>query len=76
MKELITLQFDSEVRQILGTPNFACGGIAKRLRELGIESKTKAEDEQATVIYWMLSLYTEHGDNWREEGDKILKSKD
>jgi hypothetical protein len=36
------------------------------LREDGHEIKTRAEDEQAAVIHWLLNLYLEHGDQWRE----------
>ena len=65
-------ELNDETRWILGQPNFACGPIANVLRLQGAEINTKAEDEQAYVIYWMLSLYLKFGDDWRKEGDKIL----
>ncbi|MBW1791576.1 MAG: hypothetical protein JRJ14_04790 [Deltaproteobacteria bacterium] len=43
-----TIKLDSETIAILGRPNFACAGIARRLHDLGLyEVKTSAEDEQA-----------------------------
>jgi hypothetical protein len=36
------------------------------LREDGHEIATKAEDEQAAVIHWLLNLYLEHAAQWRE----------
>ncbi len=65
---------NDEVRDILGRPNFTCINIAKRLREKGHEIKCKAEDEQAAVIYWMLSMYVKHGKQWKEEGEAYLKA--
>ena len=41
---------------------------------MGQDIPRKAEEEQAAVLYWMLSLYLEHGNIWREEGQKILKA--
>lgn len=59
-------------RWILGRPNFACGPIASVLRSLGHEIEHKAEDEQAAVIHWMLSVYAEYGENWKRYGEKYL----
>jgi hypothetical protein len=66
------VELNDEVRWILGRPNFWCSPIASCLRKLGYEIRTKAEDEQAAVIHWMLSLYEVHGTAWREEGRKML----
>lgn len=63
-----------DVKEILGRPNFACAGIAGILRKKGIDIKTKAEDEQANVLYWMLTIYEEYGSNWKEECEKILRT--
>jgi len=68
----ITISFDDEVRWILGQPNFACAAIFRRLRALGHEIPFKAEEEQAYSLFWMLSLYVEHGAGWREEAERIL----
>lgn len=67
------IELNDITREILGRPNFRCAAIAQRLSELGLyEVKEKAEDEQAVAIHWMLSLYEKHGDNWKDEGEKIL----
>ncbi len=65
---------DDEI-QILGTPCFACAQPAKLLISAGIyeDKQKKAEYDQAVFAHWGLSLYREHGENWREEGQKILK---
>jgi len=69
-------KLDDEVRFILGRPNFSVAGIARRLHELGIyEVKTKAEDEQAVALHWMLTLYEKHGKGWRDKLEEVLKEK-
>jgi hypothetical protein len=64
---------DDEVRWILGQPNFACISYANALRRLGHSIPNKVEEEQAAVIHWMLTVYAQHGESWREEGAKILR---
>lgn len=63
---------DEEVRWILGRPNFMCAGIAGALRMSGQEIKRKAEEEQAAVLHWMLTLYVQHGAGWREVAERLL----
>ncbi|MEN6464524.1 MAG: hypothetical protein ABFD62_05020 [Syntrophaceae bacterium] len=66
---------NDETRWILGRPSFMVAKIAWRLKKLGLyEVATKAEDEQAVTIHWMLTLYEKYGDNWRDEARKILSS--
>lgn len=60
-------ELNDEVRWILGRPNFACVPMANYLRSQGHEIQLKAEDEQAAVIHWMLTMYAEHGADWRQE---------
>ena len=68
------IELNKETREILGRPNFTCRGIARRLCELGLyEVDTKAEDEQAVTIHFLLSQYEKHGDTWCAEANKILK---
>ena len=67
-------EFTEDVQWILGRPNYACHDIAKILRISGIEIDTKAEAEQARVIYWMLEMQEKHGDDWREEANKELET--
>ena len=65
-------ELNDETRWILGRPNFTLIRMAHRLRQLGQEIPTKAEDEQAACIYWMLCMYEQHGENWRDEVEKFL----
>ncbi len=67
------IEFDKEVKFILGRPNFTCGSIAQILRNKGEEIATKAEDEQAHVIYWMLTMYEEHGETWKTKAEEYLR---
>lgn len=67
-------EMNDEVRWILGRPNFACVGIAQYLRSQGREIQNKAEDEQAEAIYWMLSLYSQHGADWRQKASNLLSA--
>ena len=60
------LPLNDDTRWILGRPNFWCYSVAQVLREDGHEIPTKAEEEQAAVIHWLLHLYLEHGDQWRK----------
>ena len=59
---------------IMGKPNFACAGPAKLLIASGVyeDKAKKAEYEQAVFIHWALEVHKEHGENWAEEGKKIL----
>lgn len=57
---------DEHLLQILGRPNFWCSPIASVLRHGGAEIRRKAEDEQAVVIHWLLTLYLQHGAEWWE----------
>lgn len=63
---------DDETQWILGRPNFWCASVAQVLREDGHEIKKKAENEQASVIHWLLNLYLEHGDKWRDVAQSEL----
>jgi len=67
------LELNEETRFILGRPNFWCGSMAMRMRELGHEIPKKSEEEQAHVIHWMLGLYELHGADWREHAETYLK---
>ncbi|TAM50185.1 MAG: hypothetical protein EPN57_20400 [Paraburkholderia sp.] len=37
---------------------------AQVMREAGTDIKTKAEDEQAVVLHWFITLVLKHGANW------------
>ena len=76
LKEISKLQWDDideDVKWILGRPNFQCGPISRRLREIGYKCDKKAENEQALVIHTLLKFYYEYGDSWRNEFEKFLK---
>jgi hypothetical protein len=69
------IKLNEQEVSILGMPCFRCAGIAKLLIEAEVyENKAqKAEYEQAVFMHWAMTLYKEHGENWREEASKILK---
>jgi hypothetical protein len=62
---LFSLPLNAHTRMILGQPNFACAPVAHMLRIMGYVIPQKAEEEQAAVIHWLLSIYLEHGQTWR-----------
>jgi hypothetical protein len=67
------LPLNEQTRFILGRPNFACIGMAARLRQLGHKIDKKAEAEQAACIHLMLTMYQKHGDDWRAHCEAYLK---
>lgn len=54
-----------ELESILGTICFQCIPYAQMLRAAGQQIKSHAEEEQAAVLHWMLSLWFMHGEDWR-----------
>lgn len=64
---------DPEVLEVLGTVCFVAGPIAHVFQRAGYDVPKKAEAEQGAVILWMLSLKRDHGKDWREKGDEILR---
>jgi hypothetical protein len=65
-------ELNDEVRWILGRPNFWCASAAQGLRKKGHQIKTRAEDEQAAVIHFMLTMYEKHGEGWRDHAIAYL----
>ncbi|CUI53172.1 hypothetical protein [Achromobacter xylosoxidans] len=63
---------DADLIEILGRPNFMCGGIATLLRADGHDIKRKAEHEQAATIHFLLGHYLKHGADWRETAGSAL----
>lgn len=63
---------NEDLGDILGRPNFTCVSIANLLRFNGQSIPAKAEDEQASCIYFLLDLYLKHGGAWREKAKEIL----
>jgi hypothetical protein len=68
------LALSDDEKNILGRPNFACASIAHRMRDMGFEVATKAEAEQALVIFTMLEFYKEHGKDWADKMNEYLKA--
>jgi hypothetical protein len=62
-----------DLRAILGRICYTCVEIATILRANGVEIARRAEDEQAAVIHWLLTVYAEHGEAWAHEADKQLR---
>ena len=63
---------DADLIEILGRPNFMCGGIATLLRADGHDIKRMAEHEQAATIHFLLGHYLKHGPEWREAAGSAL----
>jgi hypothetical protein len=61
-------------KNILGRPNFACGQIAARMREIGFECPPEAEREQAMVIHTMLKFHEKYGTEWATKMTDFLKN--
>jgi hypothetical protein len=62
-----------EIRDVLSIMCFEAGPIAHAFRESGrAEIKTRAEDEQAFVLHWLLTFALEHGAEWRKRASAAL----
>jgi hypothetical protein len=68
------LTLSEDEKNIMGRPNFACGKIAHRMRDMGFEVATTAEEEQALVIWAMLEFYKEYGKGWSDKMNGFLKN--
>ena len=66
---------DTEIKSILGRPNFTCARIAERLRQMGYECERKAEAEQALVLHTMLTFHEMHLNNWKDKLEEYLNEK-
>lgn len=62
IKELPPLEGD--LVEILGRPNFQCSSLANALRLKGKDIPFKSEEEQAAVLYLLLSCYLKDKENW------------
>ncbi|MGU3540041.1 hypothetical protein [Methylobacterium sp. A54F] len=63
-----------EVREVLEMMVFQCGPIAHAFRNAGrVEIRRRAEDEQAFILHWLLTLALEHGADWRKHAGETLK---
>lgn len=68
-------ELNKDLEEILGRTNFVCGPIARVLRVRGHEIKEKAEAEQAFVLHWLLTMYEQHGKDWRDKAVEYLNGK-
>lgn len=68
------LTLSEDEKNILGRPNFVCGQIARRMRQMGIDCPEKAEAEQALVIFTMLEFYKSEGEAWATKMNEWLKA--
>ncbi|HYE73569.1 MAG TPA: hypothetical protein VEF04_09560 [Blastocatellia bacterium] len=66
------IELNEHTRAILGRPNFMCRNIAIRLRELGQVIPSKAEEEQAAVLCFLLNIYLEHGEKYVDVANEKL----
>ncbi|KVL90778.1 hypothetical protein WT02_23235 [Burkholderia stagnalis] len=60
------------LRHVLSFPNFRCAPYAHLMRAAGADIKTKAEDEQAHVLHWLVKLVIDHGERWADIADQEL----
>ena len=70
-------ELTDDLRDVLSTMLWTSGQIARCLRAGGVEIKTRAEDEQAHVLHWLIGLALEHGSEWRVKAqDRIREISD
>lgn len=71
-------ELTDDLRDVLSTMLWTSGQIARCLRAGGAEIRTRAEDEQAHVLHWLLCLALESGSEWRAKAadriDEIRRS--
>jgi len=63
-----------ELRDALSTMLWTSGQIAACLRAGGEQIKTRAEDEQAHVLHWLISLALEYGSEWRAKASERIRA--
>ena len=59
------LELTADLRYILGLPHAKLAITVQKLRLIGHCIGERSEDEQASVIHWMLGHYLRHGIHWR-----------
>jgi len=70
-------ELTDDLRAVLSTMLWSTGQIAHCLRAGGAEIRTRAEDEQAYVLHWLICLALENGEGWREKAsDRIREIRD
>lgn len=69
------LEMNPDLLEILGRPCFRCIQIAQILRASGTEIQTRAENEQAAVLLFLLNHYLADNLNWYTNASEELKAK-
>lgn len=73
------LSFTEHVQWILGRPNFSVARLGQMLIKLEPGtyggSALRAESEQAVALHFMLNMYIQHGDKWREAMDTYFNER-
>lgn len=63
--------------EVLGQPNFQLHPIWMALREVGVEIKTRYEDEAAAALHFLIPIALAHGDDWqRHAADRLMELRD
>ncbi|MDN7851368.1 Lar family restriction alleviation protein [Burkholderia seminalis] len=60
------------LRHVLSFPNFRCAPYAHLMRDSGADIDSRAEDEQAHVLHWLVKLVLDHGDRWTDVAEVDL----
>lgn len=63
-----------DLREVLSTMLWTSGQIAECLRAGGEDIKRRAEDEQAHVLHWLISLALRHGPDWRKKASERIEA--
>lgn len=58
-----------ELHHVLGMMCFQLARYAHLFRSVGADIKTRAEDEQAYCLHWLIKLVLAHGAAWAEHAD-------
>lgn len=62
---------------VLGMPDFRLYPIWMALREVGVETKPRYEDEHAAARHFLIPFALEHGDDWqRHAADRLIELRD
>jgi hypothetical protein len=67
-------QINDDLTEILGMMLFTTAPIAHSMQRSGVAIPHKVEAEQANVLFKLLSIYAEHGDQWRTHAGEWLKT--
>ncbi|WP_143811007.1 hypothetical protein [Paraburkholderia piptadeniae] len=56
-----------DLHRVLSLMCFQLASFAHIFRAAGAEIKTRAEDEQAYCLHWLIKLVLTHGEGWSEQ---------